>query len=213
MAGPPRPSVAVELQAVVAQEAQFQHHRRRGLGAKIGGGNPGWCTQRSRTVRTSTPNRSAMSAVVSLSLMSPLSPFSSRSYKIVFAFSRHSAYIITHALHVAALNGRDGMISTINITSKTGKQVIITNTGRSIEASIPAMGLNLGSMDLLENSIKARFPADVGQGQVARVELAMSAADFAQVREMFAEMQANVSKRMAEAASYQARHDFIDRAR
>lgn len=82
-------------------------------------------------------------------------------------------------------------MQTITVTSKTGKQVSLTNNGRGISASIPAMSLDLSTVDLIDGGVKTRFASMIG-GQRRHVEMTFDASQMAAVTELFAAMRANV---------------------
>lgn len=82
-------------------------------------------------------------------------------------------------------------MNTITLTSKTGRDVTLTNNGRDITATIPAMSLNLGGVDLTDAGVISRFLVNVG-GISRRVEVQFGAMEMATVSKLFADMMAGV---------------------
>lgn len=94
------------------------------------------------------------------------------------------------------------------IKSKSGKEVEITNDRGNLVATIPSMNLDLGGVDLVEIGIKARFPTTVG-GKPTRITVELEGEEFSKVKKMFAEVEADVAKLMAENEAYEARRVAI----
>lgn len=83
--------------------------------------------------------------------------------------------------------------ATITLTSKTGRDVILTTdaNGMDITASVPSICLNLGGVDLTDVGIISRFPVYVG-GTHRRIEVHFADADLATVRQIFDTITVNV---------------------
>jgi hypothetical protein len=82
-------------------------------------------------------------------------------------------------------------MTNITVTTKTGKQVVLTNSGRGITANIPCMSLDLGPVGLIEGGVRNTFPKMIG-GQSRHVEMMFDESQMAAVQDLFAAMHANV---------------------
>lgn len=111
-----------------------------------------------------------------------------------------------------ASNREREMNRQITITSKTGKLVVVTNTGNSVDAAIPSMGVQLGCVDLVAGGIKARFPQKIG-GRLVCAEVQMEPEDLREVSQMFLEVADVVDQGLRDGIAYQSRHDHIDSVR
>ena len=99
--------------------------------------------------------------------------------------------------------------STITLTSKTGRDVVLTSEAMDITASVPSIGLRLGGVDLTDAGLISRFPVDVG-GTSRLVEVQFGEADLIAVRQLFATVTANVKANAAfESEMEQRRHQVL----
>lgn len=102
-------------------------------------------------------------------------------------------------------------MSKITVTSKTGKQVVLTNTGSGITASVPAMSLDLSTVDLIDGGVRTRFAGMIG-GQRRHVEMMFDGADLLAVEDLFAAMRANVEMTASVERDHAAHVAKINRA-
>lgn len=106
---------------------------------------------------------------------------------------------------------QEGSMSKITVTSKTGKQIILTNTGSGITASVPAMSLDLSTVDMIDGGVRTRFAGMFG-GQRRHIEMMFDGADLAAVTALFAEMRANVEMTSSVERDHAAHTAKINRA-
>jgi hypothetical protein len=99
----------------------------------------------------------------------------------------------------------------ITATSKTGKQIVLTNNGRGITANIPCMGLDLGPVDLIDGGVRNTFPKMIG-GQRRHVEMMFDESQMAAVQDLFTVMRANVEMTSAVERGHAAHTSKISRA-
>lgn len=102
-------------------------------------------------------------------------------------------------------------MSKITVTSKTGKQIVLTNTGSGITASVPAMSLDLSTVDLIDGGVRTRFPSMVG-GQRRHIEMMFDDADLLAVKDLFAAMRSNVEMTASVERDHAAHTAKINRA-
>jgi len=102
-------------------------------------------------------------------------------------------------------------MSKITVTSKSGKQIVLTNTGSGVTASVPAMSLDLSTVDLIDGGVRTRFPAMVG-GQRRHIEMMFDADQLAQVSDLFTAMRANVEMTASVERDHAAHVAKINRA-
>jgi hypothetical protein len=102
-------------------------------------------------------------------------------------------------------------MTSITVTSKTGKQIVLTNNGRGISANIPCMGLDLGPVALIDGGVRNTFPKMIG-GQSRHVEMMFDESQMVAVQDLFAAMRANVEMTASVERDHAAHVAKINRA-
>lgn len=98
--------------------------------------------------------------------------------------------------------------TTITLTSKNGREVVFTDTGRDVTAYIPALGLSLGGVEMTDNGIASRFLVNVG-GTQRRVEAQFGEEELVVVRKVFDVMLSRVKEDAAFEAEMERRRDQV----
>lgn len=118
-------------------------------------------------------------------------------------------YINSNGSAVQPVN-RESKMSKITISSKTGKAIELTNGGQGIDARVIEMGLNLGSVEMVEGGVRSFFPVAVG-GKKQHITIQFADAEMQQVEALFAEMDANVEENARVERDLSARRAAIAR--
>ncbi len=99
------------------------------------------------------------------------------------------------------------MSKQITLKSKTGKQIILTSTGRGLCMTVPALGKDGRNLMVTDND--QGVETLLGRKIIVQFE----GADLAACAELVAAENAMVEKSLAASIAYQARHDYINAVR
>lgn len=100
------------------------------------------------------------------------------------------------------------MTKTAQVTSKTGKTVVLTNTGTGVSAAIPELGRSVGPVEMTAIGFRTTFPTYIG-GKLTYIEIALDDTNMQAAKAVFAAAAADVAARDAELRAYDARHNAI----